>query len=189
MSETKSKSKLFKAITQIQPIVKDKTNPHFKNKYADINGMLEDVKPVLHQNGLFLLQPIVNGFVCSQIFDGDSGEIVAESSLRLTDGLNAQQKGSEITYFRRYTLQSLLGLEAEDEDGNIASQPKAPTPATPEPEKWLNDVDKDGNPTKEWHRVVLGVNDGKITSVNDVRKYFKVSKAVADKIEALLRDK
>ena len=34
-----------------------------------------------------------------------------------------QKLGSAITYFRRYTLQSLLGLQAEDDDGNKASAP------------------------------------------------------------------
>ena len=29
-----------------------------------------------------------------------------------------QERGSEITYYRRYGLQSLLGLEAEDDDAN-----------------------------------------------------------------------
>jgi hypothetical protein len=29
-----------------------------------------------------------------------------------------QKLGSAITYYRRYTLQSLLGLQAEDDDGN-----------------------------------------------------------------------
>ena len=33
------------------------------------------------------------------------------------EGLDAQKKGSEITYYRRYTLTSLLGLQAEDDDG------------------------------------------------------------------------
>jgi len=30
--------------------------------------------------------------------------------------------GSQITYFRRYTLQSLLSLQADDDDANSASQ-------------------------------------------------------------------
>jgi hypothetical protein len=34
--------------------------------------------------------------------------------------LHPQKLGSAITYYRRYTLQSLLGLQAED-DGNKAS--------------------------------------------------------------------
>ena len=32
-----------------------------------------------------------------------------------------QKVGSAVTYFRRYTLQSLLSLQAEDDDANTAS--------------------------------------------------------------------
>jgi len=39
-----------------------------------------------------------------------------------------QQLGSAITYYRRYTLQSLLSLQAEDDDANAASNVK-PAPA------------------------------------------------------------
>jgi hypothetical protein len=116
--------RLFKAIQEIKPVVKDKLNPHFKNSYADINTMLEDVKPIMHANGLFIMQPIIDGSVISQIIDGESGDIVAASSLPINANLAAQAKGSEITYYRRYTLQSLLGLEAEDDDANKSSTQK-----------------------------------------------------------------
>lgn len=116
--------RLFKAIQEIKPVVKDKKNPHFKNTYADINTMLEDVKPIMHANGLFIMQPIIDGCVTSQIIDGETGDIVASSSLPINPNLAAQAKGSEITYYRRYTLQSLLGLEAEDDDGTKATAPQ-----------------------------------------------------------------
>lgn len=118
--------RLLKAMTEIKPVTKDKVNPHFRNRYADINTMLEDVKPILHKHGFFILQPITDGNVISRIVDGKTGETVAESSLPLNLAATAQQKGSEITYYRRYTLQSLLGLEAEDDDANSASTKPAP---------------------------------------------------------------
>jgi hypothetical protein len=46
-----------------------------------------------------------------------------ESYIDLTPGLTAQALGSQITYFRRYTLSSLLTLQAIDDDGQQASQP------------------------------------------------------------------
>ena len=106
------KAKLLKALMEIKPVVKDKTNPHFKKNYADINTMLQEVKPALYKHGIILLQPIIDNRVVSQLFDAESGELIAESNLELSNGLDAQKRGSEITYFRRYTLQSLLGLEA-----------------------------------------------------------------------------
>jgi len=43
--------------------------------------------------------------------------------MKLSDQTDPQKLGSEITYYRRYTLQSLLALQAEDDDGNKASRP------------------------------------------------------------------
>jgi len=49
------------------------------------------------------------------------------SEIELTGIKDPQKIGSEVTYFRRYTLQSLLSIQAEDDDGN-KTQPKPPTP-------------------------------------------------------------
>jgi hypothetical protein len=38
--------------------------------------------------------------------------------------LDAQKQGSQISYFRRYTIQSLLTLQATDDDGHIATTAK-----------------------------------------------------------------
>ena len=40
------------------------------------------------------------------------------SEIDLPNIQDPQKLGSAITYYRRYTLQSLLGLQAEDDDGN-----------------------------------------------------------------------
>jgi hypothetical protein len=116
-------TKLHKAKLSIGKVAKSSVNPHFKSKYSDINALIEAVEPILLENGLLLLQPVINGKVATQIIDIESGEKL-ESIIELDSKLNAQQLGSQITYYRRYTLQSLLSLQAEDDDGNKASQPK-----------------------------------------------------------------
>lgn len=118
--------KLLEAKKEIGKVAKNAKNPHFKNTYADVNALIEAVEPILHTHGLLLLQPIIEGNVVTQIIDVESGQSV-ESSLPLPQGLNPQQLGSAVTYFRRYTLQSLLSLQATDDDGNDASK----TPVTP----------------------------------------------------------
>jgi hypothetical protein len=173
-------SKLSKAINQIKPITKDSVNPHFKNKYFDINSLLYDVKPILSENGLMLLQPIKDGKVISQIIDIDTNEVIAESELELTANLNAQQKGSEITYFRRYTLQSLLGLEAEDDDANIASSTQ---PSTPEPSEWLNLFDKQGKKTPKFLEIEKAISDGNKFTLKTIRTKYKVSKEVESQLK------
>ncbi len=176
--------KLHKVLMEIKPIAKDKTNPHYKSSYADINTMLEDVKPILHKHGLLLLQPIIQGNVVSQIIDVESGEIISESSIEMTANLSAQQKGSEITYFRRYTLQSMLGLEAEDDDGNTASAaPAKATPQANEPTEWLNLFDKQGYKTEKFANMEKAISEGKKFTLKDVRAKYKVSKEVAVQLE------
>jgi hypothetical protein len=129
--------KLLEAKKQIGKVSKKSTNPHFKNTYADINALIEAVEPILLECGLVLLQPIESGKVITKVIDIDTGEAI-ESTMELPTLSNPQQMGSAITYYRRYTLQSLLSLQAEDDDGNKASQPQPkvkPTLSTQQFEK------------------------------------------------------
>jgi hypothetical protein len=112
---------LHKAKTEIGKVTKNATNPHFKQSYADINALIETVEPILLNNGLLLLQTIKDGKQKSVIYHVESGENI-ESEIDLPTSGTAQAMGSAITYYRRYTLQSLLTLQAEDDDGHKASE-------------------------------------------------------------------
>jgi hypothetical protein len=120
---------LLKALSNVKKEVgslsKTETNPFFKSKYFDINGLIQQVDPLLEKYGLLLLQPIENGNVISKIYHVETAESVS-SSIILPNLTDPQKLGSAITYYRRYTLQSLLGLQAEDDDANKASQPTKP---------------------------------------------------------------
>jgi hypothetical protein len=115
-------AKIHDAKLEIGKVAKNAKNPHFKNTYADLNALIEAVEPILLEKGLILLQPIKEGKVVTMIIDASSSETI-ESGIDLPTNLNPQQMGSAITYFRRYTLQSLLSLQAIDDDGQTASQP------------------------------------------------------------------
>ena len=114
--------KLYKVQKEIGGISKDSKNPFYNSKYFDINSLIKQVTPILEKHNLLLLQPIEDGKQYSRIIDLDGGMV--ESSLALPVNLDAQKIGSAITYYRRYTLQSLLALQAEDDDGNSASSNK-----------------------------------------------------------------
>jgi hypothetical protein len=116
--------KLFEAKKEIGKISKDSTNPFFKSKYFDINGLLEHVEPILQKHGLLLLQPIIDGKVISEIIEVECEDKIGnmKSEMLLPNIQDPQKLGSAITYYRRYTLQSLLGLQAEDDDANSASK-------------------------------------------------------------------
>ena len=106
---------------EVGVLSKTETNPFFKSKYFDINSLIQQVEPLLEKNGLVLLQPILNGVVTSEIWHVETSQKVS-SEINLGTINDPQKLGSAITYYRRYTLQSLLGLQAEDDDGNKASQ-------------------------------------------------------------------
>ena len=118
--------KLFEAKKEIGKISKDSTNPFYKSKYFDINSLLEHVEPILEKHGLLLLQPIRDNKVITMIIfinsDNTIKDDIVKSEMELTNITDPQKRGSEITYYRRYTLQSLLGLQAEDDDGNMAAK-------------------------------------------------------------------
>lgn len=117
--------KLAVAKAEIGAISKDSTNPFFKSKYFDINNLLAHVEPILQKNGLICLQPIIDGSVITKILDVDTEQTI-ESSIALTDERDPQKLGSQISYFRRYTLSSLLAIQAEDDDANSAKPKTKP---------------------------------------------------------------
>ncbi len=112
---------LWKAKQEIGSISKKSDNPFFKSKYADLNAILEVVETVLHKHGLVLLQPITDGCVSSVIIDTETQEMVS-SEIALPNITDPQKLGSAVTYFRRYTIQALLSLQAVDDDANTATE-------------------------------------------------------------------
>ena len=144
MTELNFYEKLAAVKSEVGRISKDSNNPFFKSKYFDINSLLMHVEPIIQKNGLLLLQPIQDNLVKSIIYDTNGFSI--ESGINLTGITDPQKLGSAITYFRRYTLQSLLALQAEDDDANLASK-KSNVTETSNPKgniaglddkKWLN---------------------------------------------------
>ena len=111
--------KLHKAKLAIGKVVKNAQSHH--SKYADLNAIMDVVEPILLENDLLLLQPIQGQQVCTQIIDIESGASV-ESCIDLPMNTTPQSMGSAITYYRRYTLQACLSLQAVDDDGQAASK-------------------------------------------------------------------
>lgn len=55
-----------------------------------------------------------------------------------------------------------------------------------EPTAWLNVMDKDKNFTREWQRIVAKKQAGEVIDVKEIRKFYKVSKEVEQKINELI---
>ena len=102
---------------------KDKNNPFFKSKYADLASVFEAIREPFADNGLSITQPmevLENGrTVLKTKLLHISGEMI-ESSMLLPEIADCQKLGSAITYLRRYSLMAIAGISPEDDDGNAA---------------------------------------------------------------------
>lgn len=100
-------------------------NPHFKNRYVELNQIIDALAPILTEQGLSLTMPLTNvdgrpaiSVVITELEDG--GDVI-ESTITLPELQDPQKMGSAITYYRRYALMSFFNLKAEDDDSNVAS--------------------------------------------------------------------
>jgi len=125
-------SALVKAQSQMGKAVKGSENPFFKSKYADISEVIEVCKEPLNSNGITILQEMQNVFINNEIHSFIKTKLLHESSefiSSMTPIISAkkndpQAMGSAITYSRRYGLQTLLSIPAEDSDGERAMDRK-----------------------------------------------------------------
>jgi hypothetical protein len=115
--------KVWDAKREIGKVYKNAQSHH--SRYADLNAILDTVEPVLFSFGLIIMQPINDNKVTTQLIDIDSGDMV-ESSIELPAITNPLQIGSAISYFRRYTLSSLLSISTTDDDDAVSASKAAP---------------------------------------------------------------
>lgn len=122
-------AELAKALCAVQaklePAVKNATNPHLKSKYADLSSCYEASRALLTAHGLTIVQPPEGdgGMVgVSTILLHTSGEYIGSTFTVPLPEAKAQLVGSLLTYFRRYTYSSTIGLATEDDDGHAVSE-------------------------------------------------------------------
>jgi hypothetical protein len=158
MKTSDNVDKIFPAFVAFQaempPVPKDSINPHFRNKYASLGAITEATRPVLAKHGLAYTQgmAIVDGVqVMFTRIIHQSGQWMEDGGYALNPSKNDPQgMGSAVTYARRYTIGSTLGIITEDDDdGNRASEPapvkKLPPvpkaePAPLQEPDWFNDL-------------------------------------------------
>jgi hypothetical protein len=183
--ETSIYVKLLSFQMKIEVIKKDGENPFFKkangraSTYATLPNILAEVKPILNELGLVITQPISSTEVSTIITDAVTGENLI-SSIPLPTNLNAQQMGSAITYFRRYTVSSLLSLEIdEDDDGNKASEVKKQETKTDEDNRpWLTE--------KMFSSSLERINSGEVDLYEKIDKSYKMKKEYRTDLKAAL---
>jgi hypothetical protein len=124
-------SAMAAAFSEIEAATKRNENAAFKqggkvSKYADINAVIEAIKPALINHGLFFTQhphPSENGVTVETVLHHAGGEMLSLGALFVPANKNdAHGFGSALTYARRYALVTAFGVPVEDDDGNAAAR-------------------------------------------------------------------
>ena len=124
---------IYKALSlfqsEMKPLNKDSTG--YGYKYVSLPSMIETITPVLAKHGLGFYQPLDGKSVKTIVFHTESGDVI-ESSIDIPEGVELkgmntyQSLGSAISYLRRYSLASVLGLVI-DEDNDASGEQVQPT--------------------------------------------------------------
>lgn len=127
---------LVKAQRNIEAASKSAPNPFFKSKYANLNSVMEACKGALNEQGITVLQPVNStpeGDVVETMLLHESGEFLTSGMKLILSKNDMQAYGSAVSYARRYGLQSMVFIGAEDDDGEAAVGRKHETSAQSKP--------------------------------------------------------
>lgn len=121
---------MAKAQSKIQAAVKDKLNPHFKSRYADLASVWDACRDALTSNGVFVSQWPIHAedgrlHVVTRL--AHKGEWIKAHFSIPVGRQDAQGYAASLTYAKRMCLSAAVGVVAdEDDDGNTASNRPAP---------------------------------------------------------------
>lgn len=149
----------IKAKRAFGPALKDKTNPAFRSKYADLGACIDAVEDALLENGIAFIQETsedATGVTVETVFLHESGETIRCGKLHVpASKQDPQGYGSALTYARRYSLTTACGIAPEDDDGNAASKPAGAKTAAK-----TQEAVPDTSPKARAARIVEGVASG-----------------------------
>ena len=123
---------LFQIQQQLQPVVKDARNTFIGNAYATLNMVMESCREILFEHNILVTQhpcaapvELGPGYIGLEtvLTHVESGQWISSTAIIPLTKNDPQGMGSAITYARRYSLCSILGIVTEDDDGNAASIP------------------------------------------------------------------
>lgn len=117
---------LSKAQNEFNIAALNKSNPYFKSSYADMMSVVQASRPALSKYGLAVTQQILKNddgqLILHTILTHSSGQYI-ETQMPITPSKNdIQSINSYITYIKRITYTSLVGVVTgeDDDDGEAA---------------------------------------------------------------------
>lgn len=115
---------LAKAQGEIEGAVKDRDNPAFRSKYADLGAVWDAIRQPFSKNGLSVVQfprSISGGVEVETILMHASGQWMSGVFSVPASKQDAHGYGSATTYARRFSLSAVCGVAPVDDDGAAAS--------------------------------------------------------------------
>jgi hypothetical protein len=142
MYQSENLGELAKALAAAQGEMnaasKDATNPHFKTRYADLASIMDACRGPLAKHGLSVTQlpgrDEAGQVTLTTTLMHSSGQYIGSTIGVRPAQENPQVVGSILTYLRRYTLASVVGVVSDDDDGEVASQPVRTASIAPRPQ-------------------------------------------------------
>lgn len=172
---------LAKAQGAMESAKKDSENPHFRSTYASLASVWDACRAPLSQNGLSITQlpdDAERGICIETILMHTSGQWISSKFNMPLSKIDAHGIGTAISYARRYALCAMVGIAAEDDDGNTATG----TPEKPLKEKTPGQIKGPFSHgiTKEQHDRELAEKEAPkgqvdLGSFEDKIKYVKVA--------------
>lgn len=111
---------------EFAPLLKDKTNPAFRSKYADLGACIDAVEAALLKQDIAVFHETSEdqtGITVECVLLHASGEMIRGGKLHVPAAKqDPQGYGSALTYARRYSLTAICGIAPEDDDGNAAAK-------------------------------------------------------------------
>lgn len=134
-SALKARQEFYAAIAKVQAELggakKDSTNPHFKNRYADLESVWLAWVSAGPKHGFGIIQKVQdagdrNGVIINTVLTHCGGHSEEARTFVPAPKGDAQGYGSAITYGRRYSLAAMVGIVQTDDDGEAARTASVP---------------------------------------------------------------
>jgi len=123
---------LLKALSEFQnevPTIHEETKG-FNYTYSNLNSIFKVIKPLLKKHGLGFYQNLDARSLVTTVYHVESGEQIQSSSdipqVSLKGMNDYQTLGSGITYLRRYSLSTILGLITDKDVDACGTQENKP---------------------------------------------------------------
>ena len=168
---------------KVETIKKDAKNPFFKSTYASLPKILEQInEPLCESNLAITMFPTEqNGLYCL-LMHTESGEWIESTYYMMPVKDTPQERGSCLTYQRRYCISSILNLTIDDclndDDGNkssnVGQQPEVKKEVKNDGKKWLNDK------TPEFDKALEYLKTG--GNMDAIKKKYKMREEIEAKL-------